>query len=254
MNFISKIFIAIIILLPAVSFAGATEQNYDGAAYFYRASGAGTTLSSNARTSTKDDYLEIYIDFDDYLSQNNYMGMLGELTYNLTGATSIFVDYELDVIAGTCNFILHWGYPSTGPASYQWATTTAVDIPRTTQTQSQNHSGSKGIMPLLRQGSGAVCEATLKIYDMGDSNGNDYLTFLTQSQSQTIYVPVQSEITALECISNSPTSTCSFSYSTTTASTTPDYSPHFDLFLLFVGLSFFALAIYLFRALALKYL
>jgi len=253
MNFISKIFIAIVLVFPLVSFAGSTEQNYSGAATYYRVSGSGTALNSTAKTSTKDDYLEIYVDFDDYLSGNNFMGMLGEISYDLTGATSITVDYELDVIAGNCQFILHWGN-TTSPASYQWSTSTAVDIPRTVETQSQNHSGMKGIMPLLHQNSGSICEGTLKIYDMYDSTGNDYLTFLTAGESSTVFVPMDSELTSLECVTNSPTSTCSFSYSTTTASSTPDYSRHFDLFLLFVGISFFALAIHLFRGLALKYL
>lgn len=75
------------------------------------------------------------------------------------------------------------------------------------------------------------------------------------SESSTVFIPIDTQLNNLTCVSNSPTSTCTFEYSTTTAtSTTIDYSRHFDLFLLLTSILMFACGIALFRGLAKKYL
>jgi len=81
------------------------------------------------------------------------------------------------------------------------------------------------------------------------------IKYAIPSSGGNVYVPVDTELSSLQCITNAPTSTCSFEYSTTTAtSTTIDYSPQLNLFLIFIGLLSFAYGIYCFRSLAHKYL
>jgi len=255
MNFIFKILFLIVFLFPIVSFAS-TDEGYFAATRHYRPSGSGTILDSTDRLLEGLDYLSIYIKYDDYYIVNGNHGQwVSQVATNYTGITSIKVDYELDVVSGNCEFILHHGEASAGASSYVLYFNSSVDVARTVASTTVSRSDSQYLSPLLRQYSGSTCEATIKIYRIFDEDGNDYLNF-TQPITNTVYVPVNTELSSLECINNSPTSTCSFTYATTSTTTSSniDYSKHFDLFLLFVGISFFALAIHLFRGLALKYL
>jgi len=76
--------------------------------------------------------------------------------------------------------------------------------------------------------------------------------FTLPSSNVTTYVPINQYVTTAVC-GGTPTSTCAFTYSTTTATTT-DYTSQLDLFLLLWGLLLFAIGIAMFRSLAKKYL
>jgi len=76
----------------------------------------------------------------------------------------------------------------------------------------------------------------------------------SSSPSSATYVPVNQYVTDLTCVNSTPTTTCAFAYSTTTATTTYDYRTNFDLITLFFGLLLFALGVYMFRSVAIKYL
>jgi len=78
--------------------------------------------------------------------------------------------------------------------------------------------------------------------------------FTQASSNSTTYVPVNQYVTNLACVNGTPTTTCSFTYSTTTATTTYDYRTNMDFITLFFGLLLFALGVYMFRSVALKYL
>jgi len=80
------------------------------------------------------------------------------------------------------------------------------------------------------------------------------LTLNKASSASTTYVPVNQYVTDLSCVNSTPTTTCAFTYSTTTATTTYDYRTNFDFITLFLGLLLFAFGVYLFRSVALKYL
>jgi len=80
------------------------------------------------------------------------------------------------------------------------------------------------------------------------------IVYTPASSNVTTYVPVNQYVTNLSCVNGTPTTTCSFTYSTTTATSTYDYRPYFDYITLFIGLLFFALGVYMFRSLAIKYL
>jgi len=80
--------------------------------------------------------------------------------------------------------------------------------------------------------------------------GYDYT--LTANNTTT-YVPVSQYVTDLECYNYSPTTTCAFTYSTTTA-TTADYTSYFDYITFFLGIILFGLALLMFKGLITKYL
>jgi len=77
-------------------------------------------------------------------------------------------------------------------------------------------------------------------------------TYTYSSSGSTVYVPINQYVTTAVC-GGTPTSTCSFTYSTTTATTT-DYTDHLDFMLLLWGVLLFAIGIAMFRSLAKKYL
>jgi len=80
------------------------------------------------------------------------------------------------------------------------------------------------------------------------------ITYTPPTSGSTTYVPVNQYVTNLACVNGTPTTTCSFTYSTTTATTTYDYRANFDFITLFLGLLLFALGVYMFRSVAIKYL
>jgi len=96
----------------------------------------------------------------------------------------------------------------------------------------------------------------VKVENRTTSLYNLYNLTLNKASSggQTTYVPVNQYVTDLTCINSTPTTTCAFAYSTTTATTTYDYRTNFDLITLFFGLLLFALGVYMFRSVAIKYL
>lgn len=51
-------------------------------------------------------------------------------------------------------------------------------------------------------------------------NGDDLYQFFTVTPSSTVYVPVNQFVTSLNCLSSSTSSTCDFTYSTSTATST----------------------------------
>jgi len=99
----------------------------------------------------------------------------------------------------------------------------------------------------------------LSQYSVNSGTAQGWSSFAFQvfevPQSSNTYVPIDTELSSLQCVNNSPTTTCSFEYSTTSTSTAfVDYSDFFTLYLIFIGLCVFALVVYLFRSLALRYL
>jgi len=76
--------------------------------------------------------------------------------------------------------------------------------------------------------------------------------FTLPSGGSITYIPINQYVTSSVC-SGSPTSTCAFTYSTTTATTT-DYSSYFDYITFFFGILLFGLGLLMFKGLISKYL
>lgn len=95
-------------------------------------------------------------------------------------------------------------------------------------------------------------------YKLTNINGTQYgvyysATFTYPDAGLATYIPINQYVTTAECVTGTPTSTCSFTYSTTTATTT-DYTAKLDNMLLLMSVFLFFIGILLFRYVAKKYI
>jgi len=166
--------------LPAITFAGATEQNYYTLAHAYRISSGGTggTMSGLYKTVTQSDHLEIYASLPNYLSNQNYVGMSTNLAYPLDNISLLYVDYDATITSGSCELTIHFGNPTTGPSLFSWSTSTNASRTRRIETDTVSRTGNQTFVPLIRQNGANTCVGTFRVYDIYDEDGNSYLDFI----------------------------------------------------------------------------
>lgn len=189
-----------------------------------------------------------------------------ELDDLITASVPLFDSYiqtyvQVSNVVGTCYFS-SIGRPDVGGADFLFSYITVPEIGAYT---SDDHSG----FALRCFDTSSSADFKIYHYAINDTEyfNNDYSggsgSPATTTVTEYIYIPTDNFISSLECVNNSPTSTCSFSYSTSSASSTSlaiydlieTYQPNqFTVFNLFIYSLFFFVTVYFFGLLTFKFL
>jgi len=164
--------------------------------------------------------------------------------YTRTGSSNRTLTLYVDTVAQTAE---------NNTATPAWVTWSSLSIPCTDGTFAITFTPSASTYYIYgNQGN------TADSYKLVNQNGTQYgvysaAIFTYPEGGVGTYIPINQYVTNAECVNGTPTTTCSFTYSTTTASTT-DYTAKLDNMLLLMSVFLFLIGISLFRFVAKKYI
>jgi len=217
--------IAYLFIFPYSSLAanGVTTEGYYGQAKHYRNGGTGAAVNFQSTGKINADNLEISFALNTTVqshNQNNHQFISTQL-FDISTISTIYLDYEFDWSAGSCEILVPWG----GNDSYfNLYFTKTADQSRTIATSSVSRSDTSiAVGAMVRNISGSLCTGTLKVYDIYDEDGVHYLNFEAGGGGETIYVPVNVYATSVECINNASGTDCDFTYGTSSVATSTAY-------------------------------
>lgn len=226
-----KIIIFLLILIPSVSHGASSLFSATALNNSYTPTVIIGGSPTTATVTNFSDYSEIR--FDANVSGTEYAGFRFDyFPGNLPGVTDVTIEYSfIENVAGTCTMALknNTGNISGGTLSLP---ATVATTTHTFTGMGTNFTGNGTQVPSITLGMNASCNGTLRILSVTTNVSTvNPLLFTTQtSPVNTIYVPIDPMLTSLECITGTPTSTCAFEYSTTTASSTAyNYTGYFGL-------------------------
>lgn len=226
-------------LFPYSSLAsGNTTEGYFSQAKHYRNGGTGAATNFQSFGKVNDDNLEIYFAINSTVqtqNQNNHQ-FISTSNFDISTISTIYLDYEFDWVAGSCEILVPWGG---NDAYFNLYFTKTADQSRTIATSSVSRSDTSiQVGAMVRNISGSLCTGTLKVYGLYDEDGVQYLNFESGGGGTTVYVPVNTYATSVECLNNASGTDCSFTYGTSTVATS-------TAFMFTVENSFYLISIFL---------
>lgn len=208
-----RFFLLLLLFLPISVFAETEEGwKFQGKVY---------TPVANTNTDTftyieNTDNLTVTYSQTLYDHPYNYAGVVTSSNIDWSSITTQYMDYSFDWTSGTCNIIHKVG--DGDPTLYNnFKTSITSDISRTVESITNARTNNALFAVSI---TGTDCVGELVIYDLYNQSNVSILNFVSNTEVQ--YIPVEDNLISVECVNNSPTSTCSFTYSSSTSSSTAE--------------------------------